>query len=55
MKAKKELFIEDLASRILPAYDESGLTVDEYYQNIILPDLTPEQFQFLKELAAGKF
>jgi hypothetical protein len=55
MTVEKKIFIQDLVWRILPAYDESGLTVDEYYQNIILPDLTAEQFQFLKELEEGKF
>jgi hypothetical protein len=54
MKTVKYLLIMDLATRLLPAYDDTGLTVDEYYNNIILPELTNEQFKILKELAEGK-
>jgi hypothetical protein len=53
MKTDKYLLIMTLANRILPAYDETGLTVPEYYNNIILPELTKKEYEILKALAEG--
>ena len=49
----KKVFISGMMARLLPAYDESGLTVEEYYKNITLPELTNQEFNWLKEMAAG--
>ena len=49
----KKVFISEMMARLLPAYDDTGLTVAEYYQNITLPELTTQEFNWLKEMAAG--
>lgn len=52
---KDLMLIADLIEKIIPAYDKNGNTVDEYYNNIILPDITPEQIQMLKKFSVYDF
>jgi hypothetical protein len=54
-KELKKLFLQSIFEKILPAYNDNGLTVDEYYNDIILPDLKHKEFLWLKEAAGGKF
>lgn len=49
-KEKQQLLCEIMAA-IINCYDENGNTVDEYYNNVILPDLTPAQYKILKQFA----
>jgi hypothetical protein len=51
----KKLFLQEILTKILPAYDDTGLTVNEYYNNIMLPELTNQEFQWLKEATDGNF
>jgi len=47
----KKVFISDIMARLLPAYNDIGLTVEDYCENIILPELTNQEFKWLKEMA----
>jgi hypothetical protein len=42
-----------MMARLVSAYDADGMTVDEYYNNIRLPDLTRQEFSWLKDMASG--
>ncbi|GHU97247.1 hypothetical protein FACS189483_02640 [Spirochaetia bacterium] len=57
-KAKKRRRVaEDIITRLLAAgrvWNGDGSLKDEYYQNIILPPLTPEDRLLLFEFAEGK-
>jgi hypothetical protein len=52
-KELKTALIVDLLRRLLPAYDDRGYTVEEYYNDIILPELTSQELSWLKEAADG--
>jgi hypothetical protein len=43
MTKKQQQLICEIMVGIINCYDENGNTVDEYYNNVILPDLTPKQ------------
>jgi hypothetical protein len=54
-KEMKKLFLQSLFEELLKAYDSEGLTVSDYYKNIMLPDLTHKEFLWLEEAAGGEF
>ncbi|MDR2923422.1 MAG: hypothetical protein LBU85_08800 [Treponema sp.] len=49
----KKVFISEMMARLLSAYDTDGMTVAEYYNNIRLPDLTNQEFSWLKDMASS--
>jgi len=51
-QTQKEL-IRLMASAIVNAYDANGNLIDEYYNNIILQDLTKKDFIELQKIADG--
>ena len=57
-KAKKRRRVaEDIITRLLASgrvWNGDGSLVDEYYKNVILPELTPEDRLLLFEFAEGK-
>ncbi|GHV02180.1 hypothetical protein FACS189485_01990 [Spirochaetia bacterium] len=56
IKARRRV-AEDIIARLLASggvWNGDGSLVDEYYQNIILPELTPEDRLLLFEFAEGK-
>jgi len=46
---RKERFLGEMLGRLLIAYDDDGCLVDEYYNNIVLPELSEQEFAWLKE------
>lgn len=51
-RTQKEL-VKMLASAVVNAYDANGNLVEEYYNNIILQDLTKKDFIELQKIADG--
>ncbi len=51
-QTQKEL-IRMMAGAIVNAYDANGNLIDEYYNNIILQDLTKKEFNELQKIADG--
>ena len=51
-RTQKEL-IRMMASAIVNAYDANGNLVENYYNNIILQDLTKKDFIELQKIADG--
>lgn len=42
--------LKNIIWSVLNAYDENGKLVDDYYENIILDDLTKKQYEFIKNI-----
>ena len=55
MKEFKKMFLQDILKRLLVVYDNNGLTIADYQREIIMPDLTDKELEWLKESANGKF
>lgn len=55
LNTEKAFLISNLINRLLTSYDQSGHTVENYYNNIILPDLDEEGYKLLHEVAEGNF
>jgi len=51
MTVKEKNLISMIANAVINAYDENGNTVEEYYNNIILPDLSPSDYETLKRFS----
>lgn len=51
-RTQKEL-IRMIASAVVNAYDANGNLIDEYYNNIVLQDLTKKDFIELQKIADG--
>ena len=51
-QTQKDL-VRMMASAIINAYDDNGNLVDEYYNNIVLQDLTERDLVVLKKMARG--
>lgn len=51
-QTQKEL-VRMMASAIVNAYDANGKLIDEYYNNIVLQDLTKKDFIQLQKIADG--
>ena len=51
MNAREKNLISTIANAIINAYDENGNTIDEYYNNVILPDLSSADYETLKRFA----
>jgi hypothetical protein len=54
---KRRAVAEDIIIRLLSAgrvWNEDGSLVEEYYKNVILPELTPEDRLALFEFAEGR-
>ena len=51
-RTQKEL-IRMMASAIVNAYDANGNLVDEYYNNIVLQDLSKKDFIELQKISDG--
>lgn len=51
-RTQKEL-IKMIANAVVNAYDANGNLVEEYYNNIILQDLTKKDFVELQKIADG--
>lgn len=52
MTAHEKMLICEMVGRLLNCYDENGNTVPDYYENIILPDISVQQLQTLKKIAS---
>jgi hypothetical protein len=48
---KRDKLLKNLVRRLLMAYHDTGETVENYYNNIILPELTEKEIQMLKHFS----
>lgn len=55
INVEKLFLVKDLINTLLTSYDNSGHTVPNYYENIMLPDLDESQLKNLHEIAEGNF
>jgi len=55
MTKNERMFLCEMMGRLLNCYDENGNTVPDYYENIILPDISAKQLQTLKKIASYDF
>jgi hypothetical protein len=51
----KAFLISEIIDKVLNCYDSFGNLEDNYYNNLILPELTIEAFERLKEIKNGNF
>jgi hypothetical protein len=54
MTKQEKILIWHLLYSLRNCFDDNGTLEDEYYQNVILPDLTKEQKEMFDNLINGK-
>jgi hypothetical protein len=52
MTKNEKMFLCEMMGRLLNCYDENGNTVPDYYENIILPDISARELEVLKKIAS---
>jgi hypothetical protein len=51
MTLQEKNLISEIAYAVLKAYDENGMLIENYYENIILNDLSKKDLESLKNFA----